>query len=203
MEVQSRILEKAMFLFLRYGIKSITMDDIARELGISKKTLYQYVENKADLIEKIIGEYIETEKTAISACHAHSKDAIEELLLIAKHVTMILREMSPGVTYDLQKYYRSSWDEMEKFNHSHFYNVIKQNIENGKAQGIYREDVNADIVAKLYVGKTSLVVDEELFPLREYNKENLFYEYINYHIHGIASPKGLKLLEKHTKNQSW
>ncbi len=201
MEVKSRILEKAMFLFLRYGIESITMDDIARELGISKKTLYQYVENKADLIEKIIGEYIENEKTAIAACHTNAKDAIEELLLIAKYVTMILREMSPSIAYDLKKYYRQSRDAMEKFNHAHIYNVIRQNIEDGKAQGIYREDVNADIVAKLYVGKTSLVVDEELFPLRDYNKENLFREYINYHIHGIASPKGLTLLEKHTKNQ--
>ncbi len=201
MEVKERIIEQSMLLFLRYGIKSITMDDIARELGMSKKTLYQYVDNKADLIEKIIRQHIYNEKMALTAIRKLTKDAIEEMLMIAKHVIQLLRQTPPSMAFDLQKHYRPCWNLMEKFSHKHIYNVIKENIENGIKQGIYRDDIDADIVAKLYVAKTSLVVDEELFPLSEYNKETLFKEYIDYHIHGIASPKGLKLLEKHTKNQ--
>ncbi len=177
MEVKDRIIEQSMILFLRYGIKSITMDDIARELGMSKKTLYQYVDNKADLIENIIRQHIDNEKMAITSIRSCTKDAIEEMLMIAKHVIQLLRETPPGMVYDLQKHYRPCWNMMEKFNQKHIYTV-------------------------LYVAKSSFVVDEELFPLSEYNKETLFKEYINYHIHGIASPKGLKLLEKHTKNQS-
>ena len=202
MEVKDRIIEQSMILFLRYGIKSITMDDIAREHGMSKKTLYQYVDNKADLIENIIRKHIDNEKMAITTIREHTKDAIEEMLMIAKHVIQLLRETPPGMAYDLQKHYRPCWNMMEKFNQKHLYAVIKDNIGKGVEQGIYRADINSDIVAKLYVAKSSMVVDEELFPLSEYNKETLFKEYINYHIHGIASPKGLKLLEKHTKNQS-
>lgn len=202
MELKDRIIEQAMILFLRYGIKSITMDDIARELGISKKTLYQYVDNKADLIENIIRQHIDNEKLAITEIRKYTKDAIEEMLMIAKHVIRLLRETPPSMAYDLQKHYRPCWNLMEKFNQKHIFNVIKENIDRGVEQGIYRSDINSDIVAKLYVAKTSLVVDEELFPLNDYSKEALFKEYFNYHIHGIASPKGLKLLEKHTKNQS-
>jgi len=202
MEIKERIIAQSMMLFLRYGIKSITMDDIARELGISKKTLYQYVDNKADLIDNIIRQHINNEKMALTAIRKTTKDSIEEMLMIAKHVIKLLRETPPSMAYDLQKHYRPSWDMMEKFNQKHIYNVIKDNIDNGIKQGIYRADINSDIVAKLYVAKSSFVVDEELFPLSEYNKETLFKEYIDYHIHGIASPKGLKLLEKHTKNQS-
>ena len=78
---------------------------------------------------------------------------------------------------------------------------VTSDILTGVSEGLYREGLNTDIVAKLYVGKTSVVVDEDLFPLREYNMEKLFREYIKYHIHGVASKKGLKLLEKYTKNK--
>ena len=202
METKERIIAQSMMLFLRYGIKSITMDDISRELGMSKKTLYQYVDNKADLIDNIICQHINNEKMALTAIRKFTNDAIEEMLMIAKHVIQLLRQTPPSMAYDLQKHYRLSWDMMEKFNQKHIYNVIKDNIDNGIEQGIYRADINSDIVAKLYVAKSSFVVDEILFPLSEYNKETLFKEYIDYHIHGIASPKGLKLLKKHTKNQS-
>lgn len=202
METKSRIIQQAALLFLRYGLKSVSMDDIARELGVSKKTLYQSVENKADLVDQIISLHIESEKKMIKAIGKQAKDAIEELLLIAKHVTQMLRQTSPTVAYDLQKYYRKSWKLVETFNSNFIYDKIRKNINQGIEEGIYRKDINPDIIAKLYVGKTALVVDEDLFPLQEYNKENLFKQYISYHIHGIASPKGMKLLEKHTKTES-
>ena len=103
---------------------------------------------------------------------------------------------------DLQKYYHQAWQLMERFHREFIYNVILRNIESGIAKGIYRSDVNADIIAKLYVSKSLILVDEELFPLKYYNTEKLFTQYISYHIHGIASPKGLKLLDKHTITKS-
>jgi len=129
----------------------------------------------------------------------NSKDAIDEMLQIAKHVLARLRSYSPTVLYDLQKYYKDIWQLLQNHHRKKIYAVIRDNIENGMKQGLYRDNLNADIIAKLYVSKTIIVSDEELFPLQQYNKEDLFKEYIEYHIHGIASKKGLKLLEKHTK----
>ena len=182
---------------MRYGIKSITMDDIARELGMSKKTLYQYVDNKTDLIEQIFQQHVEEEKKVIERIRHDSADAIDEILRIARYVVEQLRELAPTTVYDLQKYYRNTWKQMDALHQRHVYTVIKDNLERGIRQGVYRSNLNPDIVAKLYVGKTSLVADEEMFPAREYNIQNLYWEYINYHIRGIASAEGQRLLEKY------
>lgn len=183
-------------MFMRYGIKSITMDDISRKLGISKKTLYRFVDNKGDLINKIFEIEMAREKETVTKITAESEDAIDEILGIAKYVTQQLREYSPTIMYDLQKYYHESWLKIEDYHKEYVYGVLKANLERGIQEGLYRDDLNVDIIAKLYVGKTLIVVDEEVFPLKEYNRENLYKEYINYHIHGVASPKGLEVLHR-------
>lgn len=197
--LDNRILIKAENLFLRYGIKSVSMDDIARELGISKKTLYQSVENKKDLLMQVIQAHVTAELEAMSTIQAEAADAIDEMLRVTQYALPTLRQMSPTVIYDMQKYYQEVWQMIEGYHNEHIFDMIKANLERGISEGVYRDDFNADIVAKLYVGKTMLVIDEGLFPLKNYNKENLFKEYIKYHIRGIASAKGLKLLEKHFK----
>lgn len=192
-----KIFEKVEELFMRYGIKSVSMDDISRHLGMSKKTLYKFVENKEDLISKVIGLHLEAEKQAIDEICEQSKNAIHEMLSIARFVSKRLRETNPSTIYDLQKYYSESWTQYEALHQEYVYDVIKKNIEKGIENGIYRENLNSDIIAKFYVGKSFILVDERTFPTRKYNKESLFLEFINYHIHGIASQKGLALLEKH------
>lgn len=191
------ILEKSRDLFMKYGLKSVTMDDLAQRMGISKKTIYQHIDNKADLVHQTIMMFTCEEEAAIAKIRDVADDAIHEMLLIAKHATQMMRGINPSAIYDLKKYYRKSWDTMEKMTQQHIFNVIKNNLEQGVKQGVYRTDFNEDIVARFYVAKTLMVVDEDLFPLKQYNKEELFKEFINYHIHGIASPKGLALLEKH------
>ena len=196
LDTKTKILVRAEELFLRYGIKSVTMDDISKALGMSKKTLYQYVENKTDLLAQIMAVHIEQDKTSMNAIHAEAANAIDEMLRIAKFVIRDLRRIGPTTMYDLQKYYRDIWDKMEAFHKEYIYTVIKNNLDMGVQQGLYRANINTDVVAKLYVGKTLIVADEEMFPQRDYNREQLFKEYFNYHIHGIASEKGLELLKQ-------
>ncbi len=196
-----KILSAIEQLFMRYGIKSVTMDDISKKLGISKKTLYQHITNKADLIHKIMHQHIEEEMKAMEQVRSQTTDAIAEMLGISRYVTQMLREMSPTTIYDLQKYYRKTWQMLESLHQKHFYQFIRMNLENGVKEGLYRNDFDPDIIAKLYVAKTLLVVDQEVFPLRDYNKEKLFEAFIEYHIHGIASAKGLKKLECYLLNK--
>ncbi len=191
----AEILEGAKKLYMRYGIKSITMDDVARELGISKKTLYQHVENKNDLVMKIIKDHISNEKSCLGAIEGEARDPIEHMLLIARYVLQILREVRPAAMYDLQKYYRDAWSIMDKFQQEHIYKTIRANLEAGIEQGLYRPEIDSDIIAKLYVGKTTVITDEELFPTREYDRDRLFREYITYHLRGILSDKGLEKLK--------
>ncbi|HMR42705.1 MAG TPA: TetR/AcrR family transcriptional regulator [Saprospiraceae bacterium] len=193
---KQQILVQAESLFLRYGIKSVTMDDLARELGVSKKTLYQYIENKADLISQIILNHVEEETDCINSICDQTLNAVEQMLVIGKYVVQQLGKISPTVVYDLKKYYRQSWELMEMLHRQHVYQVIVKNIEKGIKEGLYRENLNTDVIAKLYVGKTFLLVDEDIFPLKNYEKEHLFREFIFYHLFGIVSQKGLKTLEK-------
>lgn len=196
MDLRKSILAKARTMFMRYGIRSVTMDDLARDLGISKKTLYQHIENKADLIKKVFEYDIETEKALVENLVKTAPNAIEEILGIAKYVISQLRELSSTVIYDLQKYYGESWRKMESLHTEFTTETIKKNLERGINEGLYRKELDIDIIAKLYAGKTSLVIDEETFPLKNYNKENLFRVYINYHLHGIVSKKGLDYLNE-------
>lgn len=197
MDQKDLILGKSDELYMRYGIRSVSMDDIARELGISKKTLYQYFNNKADLIEQVFELHIEQEKALMAGFRKEAGDAIDEMMRIARHVIQLLRELPPTTVFDLKKYYREVWVKMEALQQRHVYRVIRENLKWGMDQGLYRKDIDPDIVAKIYVGKTSVVADEELFPSSDYNMQDLFREYIMYHVHGIASPKGLQVLEDH------
>jgi AcrR family transcriptional regulator len=197
MELKEHIFKKSFELFMRYGIKSVTMDDIARELGISKKTLYQYVDNKADLIHRIFEQHMTEEREIMIQIKQQSSNAINEILAISKYVVRLLKAISPTVIFDLQKYYRATWNKMDALHKQDIYKIIKENMEWGIRQGLYRSDLNTDMISKLYVGKSSLVVDEEIFPAREYNIGELFQQFINYHIQGIASDEGRKLLAKY------
>lgn len=192
-----KILEKVSELFMRYGIKSVSMEDISRQLGMSKKTLYKFVGNKEDLISKVIQLHLEDEKREINSICESSKDSLHEMLNIARHVSKVLRQTNPSTVYDLQKYYSAAWAEYESLHQEYVYQVIKNNIEKGIETGIYRDNLDPDIIAKFYVGKSFILVDERIFPMAKYNREKLFLEFITYHIHGIASSKGLELLEKH------
>jgi TetR/AcrR family transcriptional regulator, cholesterol catabolism regulator len=138
------------------------------------------------------------DRLALTLVKEHSKNALEELLGFARHA---LREISkftsPTIIFDLQKYYPEIWKKFEDFQDEIIYKFVKENIDRGISESLYRDDLDADIIAKLYVTKTMCVIDEDMFPTRQYDKVKLFKQYFYYHIRGIATTKGLKLLEKY------
>jgi TetR/AcrR family transcriptional regulator, cholesterol catabolism regulator len=197
-ELKESILKKAEILFFKYGVKSVTMDDIARELGMSKKTLYQFFENKIDMLSQMTDHQMVQDRLALASLKGHSKNALEELLGFARHALKeISKFTSPTIIFDLQKYYPEIWKKFEDFQDEIIYKFVKENIDRGISESLYRDDLDADIIAKLYVTKTMCVIDEEMFPTRQYDKVKLFKQYFYYHIRGIATTKGLKLLEKY------
>ena len=201
MNNQQKLVETAADLFLRYGVKSISMDDISRELGISKKTLYQFVENKRDLVHQVMTAHLDSERCMMDDIRSEARDAVEEMVLIARYVLSIFKQLSPGTMYDLKKYYRKVWDEWEGFHKEHIFTKIKDNLTNGLSQGLYRESINPDVVARLYVAKAAVIKDEELFPPHQFKREDLFLQYVHYHMYGILSEKGRAKFNEY-KNQS-
>ena len=190
------ILSKAEQLFFNYGVKSITMDDLSRHLGMSKKTVYLYVSNKADLVDKTMDSHLAREKENITKICAESKNAVDEMFQIGKLVTSHLRYLNPSVVYDIQKYYPETWAKLLDYKNSFLFSVILKNIEKGIEQGFYRQDINPDIISKIYNSRSEFLVDSEVFPFSKYKLLEVYVEYLKYHIRGIASDKGLKYLEK-------
>ena len=189
-------LERVEGLFFRYGIKSITMDDIATELGISKKTLYQMVENKDDLVIKVLGRHISCRKSQCLTMSADASNAIEEIFIVLDANAQELSQMKTNVVNDLQKYHHDAWTMLQKFHYEFVLHIIKDNMIRGRKEGLYREDFDIDILARLHLGTAFLLFDENLFPGGSSRRVVLFKEYMMHFLHGIVSPKGLSYLKK-------
>lgn len=196
---KQRILVTARKLFMRYGIKSVSMDDLASELGISKKTLYKEVANKEDLIKEIIRLDIEMDSFMSFQAIEQGSNALDAMLVMGRYVVKKLRGMPVKVIFELKKYYPSSFQLFEDFHQNFLYEKIKENIEQGIKEGLYREDLNPGVIARLYVRKNLIIVDEDSFPLDKYHRDKLFEEHFKYHIRGIASSKGIELLDKYAE----
>jgi TetR/AcrR family transcriptional regulator, cholesterol catabolism regulator len=196
-EQQHKWLKRTEELFMRYGIKSITMDDVARELGISKKTLYQFVENKDDLVMKVLERHIEEDRSLCTAMFDKAANAIEEIAFVIETNTQQLRQMKANIVYDLQKYHRDAWEMMRNYQWGFMYDVVRNNLERGIAEGLYRNDFNVDIVTKIHIVTSFQLFDESIFPQDKYPLEVIFREFLMHYLYGILSEKGLSIVKTH------
>jgi len=193
------ILLKVHELYMKYGIKSITMDDVAREMGISKKTLYQFVSDKDDLVGKFIDNEIRIRQEEICKCFRIGFNAIEELFEISIFMNKIMRDQNPATEYDLKKYYPHHHQKIVKARREGIYNYILLNLKKGKKEGLYREEMNNEIIARLYLSRSESIHINDLFTIEEFTSIKLFIELLTYHIRGIATDKGIMLLDKKIK----
>ena len=183
--------------FMRLGIKSVSMDDISSKLGISKKTLYQAVESKKDLVTKSIKSFLKLERQLIKNISHTSNDAIHEMIQIGHHRVITLRNMRPSVIHDLKKYYPNIWELVKEFGDKEFGEVIIANINKGKNEGLYRPDINPQIISKLFRVKSWSIVDETNFSIQDFRMDELIREHLLYHLHGILSNKGKEHINKY------
>lgn len=195
-DTRKQIMRRAESLFMRYGIKSVSMDDIARELGISKKTLYQFFENKEDLITKTIESHLHDEVCDMDRIVNHANNALEEIMLLARHVIGQFQELTSSVVYDLKKYYPEAWNLIDQMQRDHVYKSILNNLQRGITEGDYRSDLDPEIMARLHVGSLYLPIDHTLFPIREFQPDQVFKEYIYHFVRGVASEQGLEKINQ-------
>jgi AcrR family transcriptional regulator len=199
-EQHQDILVRSTAVFMRYGMKSVTMDDVARELKVSKKTLYKYVSDKEDLIVQALELYLNGERCRIQETHNKAGNAIEEMVIIIRGVTETLRNIHPSIHYDMEKYYPRAWKLMKDHKEHTIYGTILENLKRGIEEGYYRENLNPEIIARFYSSTADMVFDGSLFPADRYTFTDVYLEYVRYHIRGIASKKGNKYLTEMMQN---
>jgi TetR/AcrR family transcriptional regulator, cholesterol catabolism regulator len=191
------IIEKAGALFKKYGIKSITMDDISKELGVSKKTLYQLVADKNELIDQFINEGFMDFKLRINKITNSNFDPILELIKIHDLTIEFLLDYSPALEYDLKKYYNGVYEKTEKQFFELFQVAIMNNIEHGKELGLFRDDIDSDFISKIYISGIEHVSKSKIISLDQFVPKKYRNELLTYHLNGLISNDGQHLLLKY------
>jgi AcrR family transcriptional regulator len=198
-EKLDRILSESLRLFKKNGIRSVSMDDVSKELGMSKKTIYQYFSNKSELVEKVLDYMHDQESKVCIDGDVTKMNAIDILLAVSQNVSKQMKDMNPINAFELQKYYPAIFREFVIKKRDHVFEQVKQNFSQGISEGIYRNDLDIDLVARLYIQKLVDVHDPEFLSSVNFGFEKVFQVMFDNHIRGIANAKGLAYYEKQTK----
>ncbi len=194
--MKKKILEKATDMFLNYGFKSVTMDDIANKMGISKKTIYAHYANKTSLVKDSTMFMFDVISMGIDNICSLNKNPIEELYEIKKFVMLNLKNEKSSPQYQLQKYYPKVYQLITKKHFEVMQDCVVKNVEQGIALGIYRENINVEFVSRIYFSGANSIKDQQLFPLEQFPVTTLMDDYLEYHLRGIVTPSGRKILNK-------
>lgn len=193
------ILVTATELFLNLGFKSVTMDDIAEKLGISKKTIYAYFTNKTSLVSACTNYLFENITAEIDEIIAKNDNPIDEILAVHKFTLKRLREEKSSPQFQLKKYYPKLEKALRKKKFDKMEECVVSNLSRGIDQGFYRRSIHIDMVYRFYVLTLEGIRNSDFFPMEKYSIPSLVSNFLDYHLRGIASAKGLDYIEKITK----
>lgn len=194
--MKEKIIQKATELFINLGFKSVTMDDIASELGISKKTIYTHFNNKTALVKEVTLQVFEDISCSIDEIRGDEYNPIEELYEVKNFIMKRLKDEKASPQYQLQKYYPEIYNTLKMKHFEKMRECTVQNLQRGIDQGLYRKNLDIDFTSKIYFVGINGIKDEALYPIHEYPKIQLFESYLEYHLRGIVTKDGLETLNK-------
>lgn len=194
---QQEIIKRAYSLFQKMGIKSVSMDDIAKDSGISKKTLYEQVGNKEKLVALIID--FKTQENLPHNIDFSQINAIDVLFFAYKNAIQFFKDFNFSMEHDLQKYYPKIYEKCSKRRRIMIYEKMVANMEMGRKEGSFRDDFNIDIIAKLHVMKIEAILQTDIFQKDNYSIVEIFKELFTHHFMGIATPQGIKVFKHKLK----
>jgi AcrR family transcriptional regulator len=195
-----RILEKSNELFLNLGFKSVTMDEIASSLGVSKKTIYKYYKNKTELVAAVTQHMFDTICGGIDGIRELELNPIDELFSIKRLIIEHLKDEKSSPHYQLQKYYPKIYNALKEKQFHVMQSCVINNLKKGIDIGLYRQNIDLEFTSRIYFSGTMGIKDNDLFPLKEYSMHTLMNYYLEYHLRAISSEKGIQQLEDQLKN---
>lgn len=201
METQERILQKAHELFLRYGIRSVSMDEMAAHLGISKKTIYQFYSDKDALVEDVLNIEMNKAESDCKLQKEQSENAVHETYIGLDSAEEIFASFNPSILYDLEKYHPKAHKKFTEHHNKFLYSYVKDNLERGIADGLYREEINIDIITKYRLGTIFMIFNDDHFPHGKYALSKIMNEITDNFLHGLVTAKGLKLIQKYKQQR--
>ncbi|HTI61442.1 TetR/AcrR family transcriptional regulator [Mucilaginibacter sp.] len=192
-----RIIEGSLELFLQAGIKSVTMDDIAKHLGMSKKTIYQVFKDKNELVIALIKKRLEDDEKDMAEIIGKSSNVIEEMINMMKCSEEIFSRANPIVIHDLQKYHPEAWKEFQNFKSEVIVRTLEELLTKGIAQGYIRPDIDVKVIARMRVMQVEMGFNTSIFPANEFNIWKVQQQLLEHFNFGICTLKGYKLLDEY------
>ncbi|MDY8136847.1 TetR/AcrR family transcriptional regulator [Aquimarina sp. 2201CG5-10] len=199
--MKEKIIERANDMFLNLGFKSVTMDDLASEMGISKKTIYTHFQNKTKLVEATTNYIFCKISNGIDDILSEKNEPIEELYAIKAFVMFHLKNEKTAPQYQLQKYYPKIHSTLKGKQFDVMQECVIENLKRGIQKGVFRDNINVEVISRLYYIGMVGIKDQLMFPMQFFPITKLMEDYLEYHVRGIATEKGLNILNKLIKEQ--
>jgi AcrR family transcriptional regulator len=201
MDVKERIMVKSEELFMQYGIRSVSMDDIANHLGMSKKTLYQYYADKDELVDAVVDSHIKSIQKDCLGSRQDAKDAIHEIFITMERIMVQFSNMNPMLLYDLEKFHFRSYQRFRDHKDKFLAQVIYENLQWGIEDELYRPDIDVDVLTKFRIESMMIPFNVAVFPPGKYNLGELSEKIIEHFVYGVATIKGHKLIQKYNQQR--
>ena len=199
-DISIKILETAGRLFLKYGVRSISMDDIARELAISKKTIYHFFKDKDEVVCLIAKRFFKEQKEEFDKIMMEADNAIERLYWATLKARELFAKINPYILFDIKKYYEDAWALYLDYEKNVMFEGTISILEEGIEEGLFRPDINVKILATLRVEEVKLAFDQMIFPDDEFNVREVQMQMLEHFFYGIVTEKGYALLNEYKKN---
>jgi len=200
METKERIFWKAHELFNRYGVRSVSMDDIAAGLGMSKKTVYQFYAEKEELVAAVFQSVINTNKDRCVTDRKVAENAVHEVYLAFDMMQEMFARMNPVLLFDLEKYHPQVYAKFLEHKNSFLYSMIRSNLEKGVSEGLYRPEMDLDVMTRYRIESVFLPFNSDAFPNNRTQLVHIEQQILEHFLFGVVTAKGQKLVLKY-KNQ--
>lgn len=195
--MEELIISKARELFFSYGLKSVSMDDLARKAGTSKKTIYKLVADKSELVDKVVADFVRCHSQALEQSSTEARNAVDEVILRGRLPFMTLASVSRNFFYELEKLFPSAWAKLVAHREQVILPAIIENLERGVAEGYFREGLDRKTVARIRLQQVMTALNPQEFTGQPVSTQKLMNDLTEFYLHAITNNKGKQLLDKY------
>lgn len=200
-DTKQRIQKTAHDLVMQYSIRSVSMDDIAASLGMSKKTIYQYFKDKDELVESVVEDVIHTNQCICNQDKEKADNAVHELFLVMEMMVEMFKTMNPSILFDMQKYHPAAFKKFQTHRNEYLYNMCKQNLERGIREELFRPEINVDTMARYRVETMLTAFNPEFQRSVKQSLLDIEKEIIIHYLFGLVTMKGYKMVLKYMEQK--
>jgi TetR/AcrR family transcriptional regulator, cholesterol catabolism regulator len=197
LDTKEKILKGAEELFTKYGVRSISMDDIARHLSVSKKTLYQHFADKEDIVTLACKAHLDRNVGQFEEIRISAKNAIEELANLSVCLKRNMQDMNPSLLFDLQKYHPQAWSVWQQHKNKFIRSSVERNLKQGIEEGYFRPDINPQVISAVRLELVQLAFNEDIFPREQFRLAEVQMQIFDHFVYGLVTDKGRKLYQKY------